>query len=64
VRDWYGAVFLDAGDAADRWQDWKPAWGAGVGVRWRSPIGPVSLDLAWGDEVRRLRFHLSVGYAF
>lgn len=64
VRDWYGAVFLDAGDATDRWQDWKPAWGAGVGVRWRSPIGPVSLDLAWGDEVRRLRFHLSVGYAF
>ncbi|TXL68663.1 autotransporter assembly complex protein TamA [Zeimonas arvi] len=64
VRDWYGAVFLDAGDAADRWQDWKPAWGAGVGVRWRSPIGPVNLDLAWGDEVRRLRFHLSVGYAF
>src|SRR5690606_38240922 len=40
VRDWYGAAFVDAGNAADRWSDWDPVWGVGVGVRWRSPIGP------------------------
>ncbi|MFA7664551.1 MAG: BamA/TamA family outer membrane protein [Burkholderiaceae bacterium] len=64
VRDWYGAAFVDAGNAADRWADWEPAWGVGVGARWRSPIGPVSIDVAWGDAVRQLRFHLSVGYVF
>jgi translocation and assembly module TamA len=35
-----------------------------VGVRWRSPIGPVNLDLAWADRDRRLRAHFSVGYSF
>ena len=30
----------------------EPALGAGVGLRWRSPVGPLRLDWAWGDEVR------------
>lgn len=64
IRDWYGAAFVDAGNAADRWSDWDPVWGVGVGVRWRSPIGPLSVDVAWGEAARRLRVHLSVGYAF
>ncbi|MFP5405693.1 MAG: autotransporter assembly complex protein TamA, partial [Gammaproteobacteria bacterium] len=64
VRDWYGAVFLDAGNAADSWSEWKPVYGTGVGVRWRSPVGPVSVDMAWGEATHQLRFHLSVGYAF
>jgi len=64
VRDWYGAAFIDGGNAADRWQDWDPVYGIGVGLRWRSPVGPVNLDLAWGEAVGDLRFHLSVGYAF
>jgi translocation and assembly module TamA len=64
VRDWYGAVFLDAGNAADSWSDWKAVYGTGVGVRWRSPVGPVSVDMAWGEATHKLRFHLSVGYAF
>lgn len=60
----WGAVFVDAGRAALNWGDLDPAWGAGVGLRYRSPVGPVKLDLAWGQEVRRLRLHLSVGVAF
>ncbi len=58
------AAFVDAGRAADRWQDWRAAWGAGVGVRWRSPVGPLRADLAYGEEVRQWRLHLSVGIAF
>lgn len=64
VRNWYGAAFVDVGHAADRWSDYEPAAGYGAGVRWRSPIGPVNVDLAYGEEVNRWRFHLSVGYAF
>jgi len=40
-----------------------PALGYGVGVRWRSPVGPLKLDLAYGQEVQRFRLHLSVGIA-
>jgi len=58
------ATFIDAGNAADRWEDIEPALGVGVGLRWRSPVGPLRLDLAYGREVERFRLHLSVGIAF
>ncbi len=58
------AVFVDAGNAADRWSALRPALGYGVGLRWRSPVGPLRLDLAYGQEVRKARAHLSVGIAF
>jgi len=60
----HGAIFVDAGQAAMRWSDLRPAVGIGAGVRYRSPIGPVKLDLAWGQEVRRWRLHLNVGTEF
>jgi translocation and assembly module TamA len=60
----WGAVFLDAGRAADSFGELKPAYGAGFGVRWRSPVGPLKLDLAWGNETHKVRLHLSVGVAF
>ena len=60
----WGAVFLDAGNAAASFGTWKPAYGAGVGVRWRSPVGPLRLDWAWGNETRQGRLHFSVGIAF
>ncbi|HET9977668.1 MAG TPA: BamA/TamA family outer membrane protein [Burkholderiaceae bacterium] len=58
------AVFADAGTAAAGWSDYKPVWGAGVGVRWRSPVGPLRADVAYGEAVKQWRMHLSVGIAF
>ncbi len=60
----WGAVFVDAGRAVNRWADNKPAVGLGVGVRYRSPIGALRVDLARGIESRQFRLHLSVGVAF
>lgn len=60
----WGAVFVDIGRAANNFGDLRPALGTGVGVRWRSPVGPLRLDLAWGEEQRRLRMHFSVGVSF
>ena len=60
----WGALFIDAGRAVTHWRDFKPALGYGVGLRWRSPIGPLRADLAWADELKKLRLHLSVGIAF
>jgi translocation and assembly module TamA len=60
----WGAAFVDAGRAAMQWSELHPAVGYGVGLRYRSPVGPVKLDLAYGQEVHRLRLHLSVGVNF
>ena len=60
----WGAVFVDVGRAGDSFGSLNPAWGYGAGVRWRSPVGPLRLDLAWGQEVRKMRLHFSVGIAF
>jgi len=61
---WGAAVFTDAGNAADSWGDFKFMHGSGVGARWRSPIGPVNLDLAYGHETKEPRLHFSIGYGF
>jgi translocation and assembly module TamA len=58
------AVFVDAGRAAEGWKGFKPALGYGVGVRWRSPVGPLRADLAYGEELNQFRLHVSVGIAF
>ena len=57
-------LFLDAGAVADKSQDLRPAVGVGAGVRWRSPIGPLQMDLAYGVKVKQLRLHVSVGFVF
>ena len=59
---WGAALFVDAGNAFNG-QDFDPAVGVGAGLRWRSPIGPVRLDLGHGlDSPRRgLRLHLTIG---
>lgn len=64
ITNWESAVFLDAGAVADRVANLKPVYGAGVGARWKSPLGPVQADLAWGFKPRKLRLHLSIGVTF
>ena len=44
---WGGAVYVDSGSAFDGTvPDWRT--GVGVGVRWRSPVGLVRVDVARG----------------
>jgi translocation and assembly module TamA len=59
-----GAVFVDAGNSAGNWAQFNAALGYGVGVRWRSPVGPLRIDLAYGEQVKRVRLHFSVGLTF
>jgi outer membrane protein insertion porin family len=43
-----GAVFLDVGKGFDKWSDMTPLrYGAGPGIRWYSPFGPIHIDLGF-----------------
>lgn len=61
---WGAAVFADGGNAADTWGGLTPVYGYGAGARWKSPVGPLNLDLAYGGESREVRLHFSVGFNF
>jgi translocation and assembly module TamA len=63
-ESWGLAGFLDAGNAWDHGTSFNPALGYGAGVRFRTPIGPIRADLAYGDETSEFRIHFSVGYTF
>jgi translocation and assembly module TamA len=43
---WGMAVFVDSGSAFDSNPEWRT--GVGVGLRWRSPVGPLRVDIAHG----------------
>lgn len=62
VGQWSAAVFVDGGNAFERLDDYNAKYGVGAGVRWRSPIGPIRVDIAHptdGDDSFRL--HLTMG---
>lgn len=62
LENWGAAVFVDAGDAYS--SDLDANVGAGLGLRWRSPVGLVRLDLAVpvvSDLEEGLRVHLVIG---
>jgi translocation and assembly module TamA len=44
TRQWGMAAFVDAGNAFDG-TDYRPKVGAGLGVRWLSPVGMIRVDL-------------------
>jgi translocation and assembly module TamA len=62
TEKWGLAAFVDSGNAFDDLRlDAKT--GAGVGIRWRSPVGPIRLDLAHPFEKRgdMIRVHFTMG---
>jgi len=43
-----GAVFWDVGKGFDRWSNLTPLrQGAGAGIRWFSPMGPIHIDFSY-----------------
>lgn len=61
-EDWWLAVFADVGDAFnDTELDLRS--GAGVGLRWYSPLGRLRVDIARPDDRRNdsWRLHISLG---
>ena len=63
-ESWGLAAFIDAGNAVDSLSNVRLALGYGVGARIRTPLGPFRLDIAYGQEVHKVRLHFSVGLSF
>lgn len=63
TEKWSAAVFTDAGNAfGGQGSSNGVRIGVGIGVRWRSPIGPVRADIAHPiDGSQAIRFHLRIG---
>ncbi|MCK5506003.1 MAG: outer membrane protein assembly factor [Thermodesulfovibrionia bacterium] len=62
INKWSAAVFYDAGNAIDELSDTLKK-GAGFGVRWRSPVGPVRIDLGFplDESDKSWRIHVIIG---
>ena len=61
TENWGAAAFVDSGSAFNDSPEWRT--GVGMGVRWRSPVGPVRVDIAHGldDPDASFQIYLSVG---
>lgn len=59
--EWAVATFLDVGDAFERTP--QANFGLGAGARWRSPIGPVRFDVAYGFNGPKpgIGIHFAIG---
>ncbi|GGC71140.1 autotransporter assembly complex protein TamA [Undibacterium terreum] len=62
--NWGSAVFMDVGGASDTWKNIDLKQGYGVGARYKTPAGPIALDLAYGKQARKVRLDFSIAIAF
>ncbi len=60
--NWRAALFFDTGNALDSWDE-SLKQGAGIGLRWETPIGLVRVDLATAlsEDGNPWRLHLTLG---
>lgn len=62
--NWWSAWFIDSGEAVNdiKRSDFKT--GAGTGIRWASPVGPIKFDIATpiGDpDNKKIQFYIGLG---
>ncbi|HET6806051.1 MAG TPA: autotransporter assembly complex family protein [Frateuria sp.] len=63
TRHWGMAAFVDAGNAFNG-TDYRPRIGAGLGVRWLSPVGMIRVDVGTpirDDHAHGIQLHVVIG---
>lgn len=62
TEKWGVAAFVDAGNAFDDITALSMKVGAGFGVRWKTPLGPIRADIAVPkDDAKDAHFYFSLG---
>lgn len=61
---WGAALFTDIGGAADAPGDLRGLTSYGVGARYKTPAGPLAVDLAYATRDHKFRLAFSVTVAF
>ncbi len=65
VSDWWLATFADAGLAANSYNVGELHYGAGMGVRWASPVGAIKFDIATPirdkNNSKNIQFYIGLG---
>lgn len=66
MKDFRLAVFADMGGAYDKTFSNDTKIGAGVGIRWASPVGQVRADIATGvkEQDTQIKLHFFIGSPF
>ncbi len=66
IPDWSVAGFVDSGNAFNSWDDFDEKTGVGLGVRWRSPVGLVRVDIGVpvDDADESFEVYITVGPEF
>lgn len=66
MKDFRLAVFGDVGGAYDKKFSTPTKVGAGVGIRWASPVGQVRVDVATGlkEQDTQIKLHFFIGTPF
>ncbi|AKD38874.1 outer membrane protein and surface antigen [Pasteurella multocida subsp. multocida OH4807] len=63
--DWWMATFADTGLAANQFMVKELRYGAGLGVRWASPVGAIKFDVATPirdkDNSKNIQFYIGLG---
>ncbi|MDO8862863.1 autotransporter assembly complex family protein [Haliea sp. E1-2-M8] len=65
LKDWRGALFVDAGDAFDE-GEFEANYAAGVGVHYMTPVGAIKLEVARSisEDEPSWRLHINIGAEF
>ncbi|MBQ9259208.1 MAG: outer membrane protein assembly factor [Neisseriaceae bacterium] len=58
------ALFHDAGDVKNRFQNLKFKHATGTGVRWFSPFAPLSFDIAYAHDTKDIAWYITLGTRF
>ncbi len=63
LEKWSAAAFFDIGDAFNHWSNPELRKGVGVGIRWYSIAGPISVDFAKALDIdgEPWRLHFTIG---
>jgi len=66
IPDWSASVFLDGGNAFNDFDDIDEKLGAGIGLRWRSPVGLARVDLGFplDDADDSFQIYITIGPEF